>query len=36
LWRSSLRSPLSSCHFLPLTSKYYPQHPVLKYPKFSS
>jgi len=28
------QSSQSSCHFLPLRSTYFPQHPVLKHPQF--
>jgi hypothetical protein len=26
----------TSCHFISLRSKYFPQHPVLKHPKSTS
>jgi hypothetical protein len=28
-----MQSSAASCHFLPLRSKYSPQHPVLKHPQ---
>jgi hypothetical protein len=28
-----MQSSPASCHFLPLSSKYSPQHPVLKHPQ---
>jgi hypothetical protein len=40
IWRSVqvmklliMQSSSASCHFLPLRSKYSPQHPVLKHPQ---
>jgi hypothetical protein len=30
-----LQTSPASCHFLPHSCKYYPQHPVLKHPSLS-
>jgi hypothetical protein len=30
-----MQSSLASCHFLPLVTKYSPQHPVLKHPQYN-